>query len=301
LATDCFLPVLNLSYGDARTLPFDIAHRRHPITFSLQKNATKGQVQKEKKDLVKKLVEALEPYLTEATAQPSALAFPEAQPKMGKAFYFAEAEVLGRYSNTDFVMPFRTVIYMRIIPRARPDGHLDIHTLRSSVNRYGSFNHDPTGFVADNKYGVVVGTPAGNTMNLDAVLQYFRTGEVWGINADILRQGDRGTERWVLTKPIEDLFIATLQRTLRFHEQVSGIMPPFSLELGLVGASGRKLAHTGPTLIPSRLPVLVSDEIIERAVLNRTDEATQLRLLLSFFEKVNMDSGVPRPKGLYGR
>jgi hypothetical protein len=47
--------------------------------------------------------------------------------------------------------------------------------------------------------------------------------------------------------------------------------------------------------------VLASDEIIHGALLNKTDEATQRTFLKEFFEKLNLDSGVPRPKGLYGR
>ena len=49
LGSDCFLPVLNLAYGDERTLPFDIIHRRHPITFNLNGNATREEIEKQKK------------------------------------------------------------------------------------------------------------------------------------------------------------------------------------------------------------------------------------------------------------
>jgi hypothetical protein len=84
---------------------------------------------------------ALEPYLAEPTGQVAAPRFPEAQPKIGKAFYFADGEVLFRVEQlaTNFVMPFRSVFYLRVIPRTALDGHLDIHMLRQTAgNRRGT-------------------------------------------------------------------------------------------------------------------------------------------------------------------
>jgi hypothetical protein len=59
-------------------------------------------------------------------------------------------------------------------------------SLNRGVGRYGQFGLPSGRFIRRNNYGVIIATPAGNTANLDAVLQYFRTSEIWGINADIL-------------------------------------------------------------------------------------------------------------------
>jgi hypothetical protein len=87
---------------------------------------------------------------------------------------------------------------------------------------------------------------------------------------------------------------------MRFHKEVTAIAPPFYIEVGLVGIAGRTIAHGG-FVLNSASAVLASDEITHTAVLNKTDEQTLMSFLTVFFEKLNNDSGVPRPKGLYGR
>jgi hypothetical protein len=301
LGTDCFLPVLNLAYGDERTLPFDITHRRHPVALNLKEGATSADIRQTKNELITQFVVALEPYLVERPATASALPFPAAPAQIGRAIYFSEGEILHRvdHLNAEFIMPFRTVFYMRIQPRTPIVGNLDIHMLMRNSGRYALFGLLPGGYGARNQYGVLHGMPAGNTSNFDSVMQYFRTGEIWGINADILRQGERGKDKYVFTGPLENTLIQSLQRALQFHHDVTHIQPPFYVEVGIVGVAGWRLVHVGYVL--EQAPVLASNEIIHSAVLNKTDEATQQRFLLDFFEKLNLDSGVQRPKGLYGR
>jgi hypothetical protein len=303
LSTESFLAVLNEAYGDVDSLPFDIIHRRHPIVYNLKEGATKTEIEREKKKLIQQFANALKPYLTGATTVSQAPSFNEAQPKIGKAFYFSDGERLARleHPNVDFIMPFRTVFYMRVIPRTPLNGNLAIQTLAQSVSRYGQFRAPPTGAsTLQNKYGVIVLSPAGNTHNIDDLVQYFRTGEVWCINADILREGERGRYRYVFTQPLEETLIAALWSIMRFHAEVTSIAPPFYVEVGSVGVAGRTIAHGGVAL-NSASPVLASDEITHSAVLNRIDEQALISFLMAFFEKLNNDSGVPRPKGLYGR
>jgi hypothetical protein len=89
---------------------------------------------------------------------------------------------------------------------------------------------------------VIVGTPAGNTANFDALLEYFRTGEIWGINAESLRQGEQGRNKYLYTYHLEEMLIARLRSAMRFHQEVSGIGPPFWVEVGAVGVAARTIA-----------------------------------------------------------
>jgi hypothetical protein len=301
LGTESFLLVLNEAYGDETGLPFDIAHRRRPITFNLTEAATPAEIGREKDKLVGQFVTALRPYLTGSASPVKTPQFSKAEPKIGKAIYFSDGEVLvhAKRPDVDFIMPFRALFYMRVIPDQPIDGHLDLHRLTENVGRYGQFGLPGGCFVLANKYGAIVASPAGNTNKLDDVFQYFRTGEIWGINADIIREGERGENKYVYTEPVENTLIAGLRSALKFHNEVSGVKPPFCVEVGLVGAAGRKLAHSG--MILSKAPILASDTITHDAVLNKVDEQTQRSFLMEFFEKLNKDSGVARPKGLYGR
>jgi hypothetical protein len=186
---------------------------------------------------------------------------------------------------------------MRIYPRQKLDGNLDIHQLKQAVKWYGQFGpQDGSAIVLENQYGIIVGSLV-TAANFDVVLQYFRTGEIWGVNGNILCQGER--DRYLYTQPLESIFVDGLRLAMRFHKEVSGIEPPFYIEVGLVGCAGWRIAHTGFVL--SSLPVLTSDEITHSATLSQLDEQTQRSFLMTYFEKLNKDSGVPRPKGLYAR
>ena len=51
----------------------------------------------------------------------------------------------------------------------------------------------------------------------------------------------------------------------------------------------------------ARAGVMYEDSVTHVAVLKDVSVATQAEFLMSFFKKVNDNSGVPRPRGLYGR
>jgi hypothetical protein len=67
------------------------------------------------------------------------------------------------------------------------------------------------------------------------------------------------------------------------------------VEVGLVGVAGLEIAHSGYA-ITGLQPKLASDTITHEATLHRTDGQTIISFMMEFFEKVNKDSGVPRPK-----
>jgi hypothetical protein len=85
---------------------------------------------------------------------------------------------------------------------------------------------------------------------------------------------------------------------LDFMEQVANIAPPFKVEEGV---EGWKLVHTGVAFGSAGHGTMYEDLVVHQAVLNKTDHATQLEFLMRFFEKVNANTGNPRPKELYGR
>jgi hypothetical protein len=171
-----------------------------PISYHLPEQAGKDEIAAEQVRLVAKLVEALGAFKP-VEAAPTSSSFKETQPKIGKGFFFGDGEVLGRseHDKAEFVMPFRSVFCLRLIPvkpQARP---LPLDLLLERAGRYGAFGSNVGVYTWENDYGVIVINPAGNTANIDSLTQYFRNGEIWGINADVLRQGERGQERWLLS------------------------------------------------------------------------------------------------------
>jgi hypothetical protein len=135
---------------------------------------------------------------------------------------------------------------------------------------------------------------------LDAVKQYFRTGEIWAINAQVLRGGMFDGRKYLTTGPFEDILVVGLRDAFRFHRDVTHIEPPLVVELGIVGIGDREIAHQGYAI--GRQPKFASDTITHEAIMNNnTHDQAIAAVALEFFEKINRDTGVPRPKGLYGR
>jgi hypothetical protein len=297
LGTDCFLPVLNLAYGDVESLPFDIAHRRHPISFTLATGAVRADIEREKTQLVGQFVIALEPYLSgpPAVAAPT---FKKAEAKIPPAIFFEEGEILYRipHFRLEYAMSARSVFYMRVIPRVQ-EGHLDIHLLMQRVAGYGVFGLPAGSFTYETTNGVLCGTPNGTTNEVDDVIKYFRTGEIWAVNGDLFRNRASDGHRYLYTQPFENILVNGLASAMKFHQEVSHIPPPFEVEVGAVGIEGLRIAHTGRVI--NKAPVLASDTVIHTAVLNNVDQSTQRKFLMEFFEKLQRDSGVPRPKDLY--
>jgi hypothetical protein len=129
----------------------------------------------------------------------------------------------------------------------------------------------------------------------------FPDGEIWGINANILQQGQRPDGPWVLSFPLENLYIVALSQYLDFMAQVAKVALPFKVEAGIEGIKGWKLVHNGVAFGSGGHGTMYEDRVVHQAVLNKTDPAMQHEFLMAFFEKLNANTGHPRPKGLYGR
>jgi hypothetical protein len=195
-------------------------------------------------------------------------------------------------------MPFRDVLYMRLIPTKplkRPVGE---RAMLSSAHKYGAMgSQDPT-IPIQNDYGVMCFSPAGNTRNVDALTQYFPNGEIWGINADIMRQGVRGQERWYILSPAENAFVETLEHGLDYLRNVAGAEMPIKVVAGVVGMKGRRMVVSG-TVVGTHGRMMTNE--VDQTMLPQDDSlGAQDKYLLRLFETIFDQSVASRPKGLNG-
>jgi len=243
------LMLMNTAYGNRDGLPFDIKHKGGPIMYRLAEGATKDEAAKEKTNLISKLVAALGAFKP-VEAPAAAPTFKEMSPQIGKAFFFREGEVLGRNKRdkSEFAMPFRSVLYLRVIPTKPLSRPLPLDMLFNNCARYGAFGCGVESHIRENDHGLAIFNPAGNTLNIDSISQYFRNGEIWGINADILRQGERGEQLWLLSQSIEHNAAESLNLYFEFLRDVSKIEPPYRVEVGLHGVKGRMFVIGGATI-----------------------------------------------------
>ena len=296
------IAVLNLAYGGPECLPFDIKHKRWPVTYRLVAGATKEEILAQKKVLKDQFVTALKgflkvPAVTAPTFEPYA---PFAVPEPDK-FFFGVGQNLGysRQMQSDMYMPFRDILYLRVMPAEPLPRLLAESTLLNNVGKFGTFGQTRSGaMVMSNELGVATFEPAGNTQNLDAILQYFPTGEVWGVNADIMRQGVNGEYRWYLTQACEHAFAETLFHVLEFMTTVSNAKFPVRVIAGVTGLKERTLVVSGEPV--SRRGKFWTNDVRHEATLPDASLKSQDAFLIKLFEKIFDQTGSARPQGLFG-
>jgi hypothetical protein len=115
-----------------------------------------------------------------------------------------------------------------------------------------------------------------------SVAYVFNTGEVWVINATLVRTGNY--------LPLEEAnFLKTLDGCALFLERL-GCTGPFKWIAGMEGIKGRQLAIPGR---PRSLGVCYANVIEEEGVYKKGEIAAEL--LRPFFEKVYDKCGAQRP------
>jgi hypothetical protein len=300
--TDHVLMVMNGHYGKRADMPFDLGHKGGPIMYNLAPNATPAQIDTEKRKLVAVLVDALKEY----RPVPVVVPFEGMKPKIGRGIFFDNGEILAEDKGwpgkeAKYGMPFRKVLWLKLSPSTSLTYPLAIDLLTDHIGRFGPFGI-PQGFesVRVNRYGACFFSQAGATTNIDAIAQYTRDGEIWGVHADYIRQGERGEQKLVMTLPIENILTTQLTLFMRFMKEVSQVPLPINAEMGIEGIAGWQVAHNGYAINRSS-PIMHKDFVEHKRVLRSFDKDEQDAFLMQFFNKLNENTGVPRPPGLYGR
>jgi len=187
------LGVMNLAYGTVDDLPFDIHRTRSwPVTYTLAEGATNDEIAAVKKTLAEDLYLRLRPFLSKTTEKVEDK-FERISAVRPPAFWFQIGQSLGvRRDDASYTMPFENVIFLRLIP-TDPKQRLFSHDSAGRMaSAYGSFEVMGNLFILRNDDGAAMCELAGNTNNVDSIAQYFNNGEIWGINANIVRLGERG-------------------------------------------------------------------------------------------------------------
>jgi len=296
--------VMNLAFGDTDTLPFDIKHKKWPVTYRLVEGSTKPEIEAQIKVLRAEFIKRLGGFIKVERRE---AVFSETKPQIGKALFFTEGETLSVQRNNpisngqplNFHFPHRSLMYLRMIPKEALQRPLTIEAILGTMGRYGTFGPPVGALMQENVYGAAMSTLNMRDLTIDHMTQYFRNGEIWGINADVIRRGEREDENWVPARPVEDTMITTLTLYCEYMQLHSKVKPPITVEAGIVGVKNRRLVYDA--VILSQLSKMYDDEVIYRATLPDFEPATRDQFLREFFKRVHDNSGVPRPTGLHGR
>ena len=182
LTDSAVIGVLNEAFGSPQDLPFDIIHKRWPVRYRLVEGATKPEIDAERAKLRVQFIAALRGFLDRPEPEVS-VGPPEVPHGLGAPFYFQDKEKLGHCNRLDgeVEMPFRDVLYMRLIPQVPPKRPVPEDVMLKKTYPFGAMGSPGPIIPIANKYGAMCFAPAGNTRNVDALTQYFHTGEVWAL------------------------------------------------------------------------------------------------------------------------
>lgn len=301
------LLVFNRHFGSHEELPFDLRHKGGAITFGLAPDAGKDRISQERKALRGQFVQALRPYLQQRA--PATLTFFETPEGHSKGIYFYNGTILARAGvpgedEVNFAYVSSSVCYLRLMPQPR-SAPIPLARLNAVASQAPLLRARGSGVLSTtNDYGAIVyepgDMPPGANGQIIASTQLFPSGEIWAINANLLRRdGAKPAGLKLAPLPFEQAYYQTLRAVLRFASETLAIAPPWQIECGVVDIKGMNiLMPRDPGWMPWG-PVRGTGIVAVRTILHSADEDAVNQFLLSFFGSVFDATGYPRPLGLF--
>lgn len=184
------LKIMNTHYGPADDLPFDLQHRRFPVTYHLAPDADSPTREKILKKLAKELAKILALYTT--SSKESVVEELSSTPStMNAATYWDKDEVLftssRRRQKVDYKYEQDALMYLRFSPNhSLPELSVTKATDFLARSGAGPFIRAGMGFSpARNRFGPLT-FPVNDEGNLQASTQLFFNREIWGVDTYIL-------------------------------------------------------------------------------------------------------------------
>ena len=298
------VPIINIAYGDPSKyrLPFDMAHLRRPIQYSLPDGSSEKARRAVRNELAQTLERAFrtilesEEFLSQLPKPPALPPFPEKQPLNGRARFRAAGKPLG-ITNEGLIERIenrapRTIkladgpaYWLRVLPTSEPKQRLSTQTLKQTALQLSIVPlvrpAQSSGFVRGEDGGGFY--PVQGTDTVNSVAYVFNTGEIWVIDA------------WLSQIPQyleldERIFSVTLQQCSDFLSRI-GIGGPYRWIAGMEGIQNRRLVQADRP--SARLGTCIVD-LIEKD--GMYDASQDPRLALQpFFEEVFDTCGAVRP------
>jgi hypothetical protein len=298
LSDSAVLGVFNKAFGEFTDLPFDIIHKRWPIHYTLVEGATDAEIDVQREKLRSQFIIALRAFID--SPQTEATPFEETPERVRGRFFFHK-EHLGHCNQlggqVEMVHPH--LLYMRLIPTKDLVRPMAEKTMLQMCYQYGAMGSQELTIPITNSYGAMCFSPVNGTRHVDAMTQYFANGEIWAINSDILRHGDRSdNEYWYNLNQTENAFMLTLERGFDYLRNIAQVEMPVKVSAGVVGIKGRRVVVSGSAI--GQHGKMMKDEVHLTRIFHDDSIEAQDKFLLELFNKIFDQSGAPRPPGING-
>lgn len=296
---ESLLTIINKHYGIPDELPFDLKHRRFPISYKLSPDASDPEVERELDRLTKSLTTVLEQYLTSSIQIQSKQ---EKASTINKASFWEEGDLLfdsptrGHSQGIQIRYPKDLpLVYLKIWPtnylteftgvQIADQSMCGIEPLMSSQNGYSSRR---------NSYGCITyDSPASDeTYN---ITQVFKDRQIWGVNANVLSH-KYNEHQFIPMGTFERGLMQSAHTYLSKAADTFGYDGKIHIEFGAVNIAGYKISNHATNGVYGEI---FEDICIESAVVS-DDKSTWNKAILKFFEGVFDSAGKERPEGLHG-
>jgi hypothetical protein len=306
------LLLFNAHYGWHDDLPMNLRNRGGAIAFTLVPNASRPEIESERKKLVSKLLSALGQSMNAPpSAVGSASALPSGASVANRACYFRAGEILAHSGKAgpgeiNYSYASDTLCYLRLIPLPPLERPLPLANLRKVVERAPLLSRQPEGALSGrNEYGAVAyepsSPPSRGPGNLSASTQLFITGEIWSIGNSLIAHERGERPQWIklpfLSSVIfERVYYDQLRALSAFALEHLTLSAPWEVECGVAGSKG---LHLWVSAQETSGPIVQSDVIIRRTMKSGSD-AEMDSILLEFFNLLHAAAGSERASELHG-
>lgn len=240
------IKIMNDSYGDPQKgLPFDLAHKRWPYTYTLPEDADKPRREKVKETVAKDLADFIRLILEKEGPKAETLpVFSGIEPVWHSSSFIGDG-ILGNYEHgaLDEPMPIQWVNgpqwFLRMIPANPLQGmtsrKLFDYNLQNTLYPFGRASGISQMI---NEYGTV-SFQQRPTKPIEKMTQLFRSGEIWGIE----KVNEYTAEKKVIAfQYLVNVFRDGLEGYLSFMRDVLKMSPPVKVIAGVSGIEGFAIA-----------------------------------------------------------
>jgi hypothetical protein len=284
------VPVMNTAFGApaAETLPFNIRHLRHPITYDCPPDADQQTRKKVRTQLARDLERAIRGVLTSdeflegIPPPPSPPVFSPRMPEEGLGRFRAWGSSIGIASGghigqqADVRLPAGPIIWLRLMPTFEPSRKWSVMELTKSVWDQGPIIDPLCYTIGDGLYkvrgddGFGVYSPfRSDTFEAGALSFVFTTGEIWGINLYWLPRTVANEHKYIPN--VESLIVNNLRSYGALLGRL-GVSPPYAWTAGMEDTKGRILYSRGRYQFPGTGPRCAAPEIVASGTYSPPDD-----------------------------
>jgi hypothetical protein len=301
------LLVFNAHYGWFDDLPINLRNRGGAITFTLVPNASRPEIESERKKLVAKLIAAL----SQSMNAPPVATGSSPHKGVNRAAYYAQGEALAHSGipgpgEISYSYTADTLCYLRLIPLPPLERPLLLAKLRKVAERAPLLSRQSEGAMSGrNDQGAIAfepsTPPSRGPGNLASSTQLFITGELWSIGSTLISHERGERPEWIRlpflsSMVFERVYYDQLRALIAFALEHLSLSAPWEVECGIAGSRGLHLWVSGQDTLG---PIVQSDIVVRRTIKSGS-EAEMDSVLLEFFNLVHAAAGSERPAGLNG-